>query len=694
MAKKSKATKSNLPVLNRGDAAFRGISQYIPAKETPPARSKKPPSPLRTAVRQGVMTVGEAAETASLNRYYKKQGVKVKPFSPITQAKPVKSTGFSNNLKPYVPQKPVEVQLRSMTRSRNADMFSGVKTQDYDTFIKNLGKTSTGSKRMPLKVEAPKGTKRDLTFRYTAKDIAEKARSGKITNDRARSWALASTNRLATRASELAAQEAADAKAELKSQNARGVVRKEKAIERKKLYQSPETKRFREEKARNKSSSVIYAAEKRGRISLSGIEGQKFVRVSEEAFTLSKEAEKVALKTKVAGEGQKSFAEALKNVESGAKVEQRRKVTVKDLESALENAQKEATILERNNMPKAKVKVADKKAPAKKGNKAQLVKPKARLAPTAENLAKVLAGDAPTPAAVKPKAPTKGKAAPAPKAAVKAQEAKPKVKVKPAAAPAVAQEAPKVATKGKTPKAKAAPKAKAKPAAKPQAAPAATKAAPSAETLAAKGQARAAGVRQRAGAVALEKARGNMASRALESAKGAKNWRQRLFKMGASVLGSVVVGGGVGYMMGDGGETGTAPKPAPKKPKPAPQAGGQQKAAPVTQVMTETRAATKVAPKATTSGFGTAFKQARQARLSGKAGDTFEYGGKMYTSYQKGEQPKAKAPAVTKTSSYGEDSYKQHEAFRKEMKAGLVTAQPAMSAVQLEEQFKKKKGPR
>ena len=345
-------------------------------------------------------------------------------------------------------------------------------------------------------------------------------------------------------------------------------------------------------------------------------------------------------------------------------------------------------------MPKAKVKVADKKAPAKKGNKAQLVKPKARLAPTAENLAKVLAGDAPTPAAVKPKAPTKGKAAPAPKAAVKAQEAKPKVKVKPAAAPAVAQEAPKVATKGKTPKAKAAPKVKAKPAAKPQAAPASTKAAPSAETLEAKGQARAAGVRQRAGAVALEKARGNMASRALESAKGAKNLRQGLFKMGTTLLGSVVVGGGIGYMMGDGGETGTAPKPAPKKPKPAPQAGGQQKAAHVTQVMTETRAATKVAPKATTSGFGTAFKQARQARLSGKAGDTFEYGGKMYTSYQKGEQPKAKAPAVTKTSSYGEDSYKQHEAFRKEMEAGLVTAQPAMSAVQLEEQFKKKKGPR
>lgn len=37
------------------------------------------------------------------------------------------------------------------------------------------------------------------------------------------------------------------------------------------------------------------------------------------------------------------------------------------------------------------------------------------------------------------------------------------------------------------------------------------------------------------------------------------------------------------------------------------------------------------------SGFGSAFKAARQARLSGKAGDTFEYGGKKYTSYQKGE---------------------------------------------------------
>ncbi len=40
------------------------------------------------------------------------------------------------------------------------------------------------------------------------------------------------------------------------------------------------------------------------------------------------------------------------------------------------------------------------------------------------------------------------------------------------------------------------------------------------------------------------------------------------------------------------------------------------------------------------SSFGAAFKAARESRLAGKSGDTFEYGGKKYTSYQKGEEPK------------------------------------------------------
>jgi len=759
--------KSELPVLTRADAEFRGIRQYTPAQEVRPARTKKPPSALRKAVREGVMTAGEAAETALKNRYYKKQGIKVKTYVPAPKSKPLKPTGFSPDFKPYVPPKPVEVQVRSMTRSKNAAMFSGVKTQDYDAFVKSLGKTSAGSKRLPLKVDTPKGTKRDLTFRYDAAEVVEKARTGQISQNRLKSWVLASTNRLSNRASELAKQEAELAKQELKAQKARGVVRKEKAIERKKLYQSPETKRFREEKAKSKSSVVIYAAEKHGKITFPDTGNQRFVRVSEEAYRLSKEAEKIALKNKVAAEGQQSFAEALKNVESGAKVEVRRKVTEKELATAFENVQKEATILEKPNMPKVKVKPAAAKAPAKKGGKAQLVKPKPKMELTPENLAKVLASDAPK-AAGKGKAgkaakPAATKPAEAPKAKVKPQAtgSAPKVKVKAVATPAPVQEAPKAAAKVK-PAAKAptgkqkapsgktkapkvnvvkasnvtamvddypkvydpfeivespkpyvptlertpsvtneAPKVKAKTSRTPKTT--STGMVPvgarnDAKSRAAAGDARATGVRTRANAAELElKARQKAAKMASSG-----SWKKRLVGGVLVTAGSLLGGAGLGYL--------TSESPAPVKP-PVPQkrrtntgkaaqqqASGtttaQAKAAPPAKTVAQTRADTKVAPKSKLSGFGAAFKEARKARLSGKAGDTFQYGGKTYTSYQKGEQPKAKAPAVAKASNYGEESYKQHEAFRKEMEAGLVTAQPAMSAAQLEEQFKKKKGPR
>ncbi len=49
------------------------------------------------------------------------------------------------------------------------------------------------------------------------------------------------------------------------------------------------------------------------------------------------------------------------------------------------------------------------------------------------------------------------------------------------------------------------------------------------------------------------------------------------------------------------------------------------------------------------SSFGAAFKAAREARLSGKGGDTFEFGGKKYHSYQAGEKrPGAGAASAAK----------------------------------------------
>lgn len=726
MAKKTKSPDSKIRTINiAGKLHLETNENYYSGPDRPnkPSRSpyyKKPSSELRQAVRAKLMTVREAAETAALKRYYKQQGVGKKNFPGIV-SKPLKTSDAYLKYKPYVPPSPVESQVRSMTRSKNAAVFSGVKSQDYDTFIRNLGKTSTTSRRTTFKVETPKGTKRNLTFRYTAAEIAEKARSGEISQNRARSWVLASTNRLQTRGAELAAEEAAAAKAELKAQNARGVQRRAKALERKKLYQSPETKRFREEKIKSRGTAVIHVAEKHGKITFPEYPKQKFIRVSEEAYRLSKEAEKIALKNKVAAQGQQSFAEALKNVESGANVETRRKVTVKELESAFENAQREATILERTRMPKAKVKAAGKKEPAKKGAKAQLVKPKgqlvkpkAKLAPTMENLAKVLGGEAPKTPAGKAKAPAKGKPAKAPKptvAAPKVEETKPKVRVKPAAAPAPKQEAPK--GKAKAPKAapatakpvvvKPTTTAKPKPAVKPK--PAAAAAKPTAAELAARGEARAAGVRQRAGEVALNRARGNMATRAAEAAtKGGGSWKSRLFKAGTSVLASVITAGTIGYAIGDRQESSVGQKPKPSGKATTTKStqtkttttAATAKTPTVQQVARDTRTATKVAPTSKLSAFGQAFKQARQARLAGTAGDTFQFGGKTYTSYQRGEQPRAaasKAPTPV-TTSYGDDSYRMHEAFRKEMESSMAKTQPSMSPAQLEEQFKKKKGPR
>lgn len=58
--------------------------------------------------------------------------------------------------------------------------------------------------------------------------------------------------------------------------------------------------------------------------------------------------------------------------------------------------------------------------------------------------------------------------------------------------------------------------------------------------------------------------------------------------------------------------------------------------------------ATPSSASAKPSSFGAAFKAARQARLSGKGGDTFEYNGKQYHSYQKGEsRSRSATPSAT-----------------------------------------------
>lgn len=63
------------------------------------------------------------------------------------------------------------------------------------------------------------------------------------------------------------------------------------------------------------------------------------------------------------------------------------------------------------------------------------------------------------------------------------------------------------------------------------------------------------------------------------------------------------------------------------------------------------KAADQISSEKPKQSFGDAFKAAREARLKGGA-DTFEWNGKKYTSYQKGEQraaAKPAAPAATNT---------------------------------------------
>lgn len=91
------------------------------------------------------------------------------------------------------------------------------------------------------------------------------------------------------------------------------------------------------------------------------------------------------------------------------------------------------------------------------------------------------------------------------------------------------------------------------------------------------------------------------------------------------------------------------------------------------------------------SSFGAAFKAAREARLSGKGGDTFEFGGKKYHSYQAGEKRSnasaatpAAVPAASKTSAGSPQepplSDKERAAVNTEKnisKTGTVTLTPA-----------------
>lgn len=124
------------------------------------------------------------------------------------------------------------------------------------------------------------------------------------------------------------------------------------------------------------------------------------------------------------------------------------------------------------------------------------------------------------------------------------------------------------------------------------------------------------------------------------------------------------------------------------------------KPASVSKPIVETKKTTAVTSN--TSTFGTAFKQARQARLSGKAGDTFEYGGKTYTSYQKGEQSKAAAPKVVASEMPKSSARTAWNASKAADMGTIEISKPAqnnqmqqsISAMQLEEQFKKRKGPR
>lgn len=182
-----------------------------------------------------------------------------------------------------------------------------------------------------------------------------------------------------------------------------------------------------------------------------------------------------------------------------------------------------------------------------------------------------------------------------------------------------------------------------------------------------------------------------------------------------------LAGAAVGLVRGasaEGKRTGKAPLALPTTPSQGGTFGGKQPAmggsvGPRTRggargVSRTSGASTAAAARPATtakqgvSGFGAAFKQARQARLSGKAGDTFEYAGKTYTSYQKGEQPKVAAPKAAAPEMPKSAARASWNASKATDMGTIEISKPAqnnqmqqsISAMQLEEQFKKRKGPR
>jgi hypothetical protein len=182
-----------------------------------------------------------------------------------------------------------------------------------------------------------------------------------------------------------------------------------------------------------------------------------------------------------------------------------------------------------------------------------------------------------------------------------------------------------------------------------------------------------------------------------------------------------VAGAAVGLVRGasaEGKRTGKAPLALPTTPRHGGTFGGKQPATggsvgPRTRggargvSRTSGTATAAAARPATTakqglSAFGSAFKQARQARLSGQAGDTFQYGGKTYTSYQKGEQSKASAPKAVASETPKPTARAAWNASKATDMGTIEISKPAqnnqmqqsISAMQLEEQFKKRKGPR
>ena len=173
-----------------------------------------------------------------------------------------------------------------------------------------------------------------------------------------------------------------------------------------------------------------------------------------------------------------------------------------------------------------------------------------------------------------------------------------------------------------------------------------------------------------------------------------------------------VSGATVGLVRGasaEGKRTGKAPLALPTTPRHGGTFGGKQPATggsvgPRTRggARGVSRTSGTATAKQGLSAFGAAFKQARQARLSGEAGDTFQYGGKTYTSYQKGEQSKASAPKAVASETPKPTARAAWNASKATDMGTIEISKPtqnnqmqqSISAMQLEEQFKKRKGPR